>query len=525
MNLSPPKKNNNSVAIFLVSILGAAAIICVVVLLTPMDEIEEVAAAGETPGAEAVAAGPTPPGKDFEYTSVTIAELGLPSAAKNVDVETLRAKLTQLAETLRSKQGKNPAAHHIAAQLYMELKQSKLAAESWQHALSMTRIKLGPYLGLAKIKMQTGEESSAIELLEQARLNGLESEGLFLNLAQAHENLGNIEEARELLQQCSSQYSTSPELWKNLARVQMQSNAFAEAEASIRKAIELSGPNEAALFTLAGALQRQKKTDEAREVRTQIQGMQQKKTEANQDGFQERYSSALRQIGFNLYLASASVANQNGDNDSAEDWVREAIAINPNGIQAYLSLASILLEQREVGRAIAVHRILVAKQPENILNDVNLASLLSKVGLAQEAVSTLQTAIRKDPDGTLAQASLCKLYMAMSRPEDALVLAATVVERSPSVESYVLLAATYDATGKIESADAALQKAQATWPDHPMWQQGQAPPPENGPIGAQAIPGARGSLAPGPVNQFQPGPPFRNPPLGPPTGNASSSGQ
>ena len=525
MNLTPPKKNNNSVAIFLVSILGAAAIIGIVVLLTPMDDIEEeTAAAGETPGTGAFAEGPPLPVNDFEYEPVTIAELGLSSTAKTVNVEALRAQLTQLAETLRTKQGQNPAAHHIAAQLYMELKQSKLAAESWQHALSMTRIKLGPYLGLAKIRMQTGEESSAIELLEQAQRNGLESEELFLNLAQAHENLGNIEEARELLQKCSSLYSTSPELWKNLARVQMQSNAFSEAEASIRKSIELSGPNEAALFTLAGALQRQKKTDEATEVRTQIQVMQQKKAEATPDGFQERYSNALRQIAFNLYLASASVANQNGDNVSAEDWVREAIAINPNGIQAYLSLASILLEQREVGKAIAVHRILVAKQPENILNDVNLASLLSKVGLAQEAVSTLQTAIRKDPDGTLAQASLCKLYMAMSRPDDALVLAATVVERSPSVESYVLLAATYDATGKIESADAALQKAQATWPDHPMWQQGQAPPPENGPIGAQAIPGARG-VPPGPVDQFQPGPPFRNPPLGPPAGNASSSGQ
>ncbi|MEM7475215.1 MAG: tetratricopeptide repeat protein, partial [Planctomycetota bacterium] len=302
----------------------------------------------------------------------------------------------------------------------------------------------------------------------------LGSEELLRLLAQAHENLGETEDALKWLEQANQLNSQSVDTLKALARVQMQLKQYEAAERNIRKAISIGGENESVLFTLSTALVRQKRMDEATEIRKQIQ---EKKAESsgtkdnsqNGNGFQEGYTNALRRIAYNLQLSAASIANQNQNNVQAEKWVRDAIAIYPDRSKAYQSLASLYLEENRIGDAIALHELLVQKQPENVFNVINLASLVSQVGEMERAVEILEAAVESDPEGTIAQAALAKLYVAQRNGEAARRMAAEVLERNPSVEAYALMAAAYETSGQQRSAEAAIQRARQLWPEHPMW--------------------------------------------------------
>lgn len=475
----PPSQANRFISIVLCGVIGALALIALVVFLTPLDD-EELGldpagtgiplATGSSTSSQNLesfqAADPFPAAAAFQ--PVSRESLALPTVAEEMDVAKLRTELTKLAEELQAKWGDNPIALHIAAQIYSELQQTKLAEATWQKCLSTKPNVAGPYAGMAQVYVASGRDELAVQLLEEALSRDILSDELLIALGNAHENLGQLEQAKEVLASTIEQFPENGSAYLSLGRTQVQLKDFANAEANIQKAIDLEGESEASLFALSTALVRQRKTDEAKAVRDRLQAIRTKSSGGAADGFQGIYNSAFLDIAHRTILAAASVAESNGDLVEAERLVRRAVRLDPDRLKSYMSLSSIFRARNDLASALEVHKILLEKQPENPLNAINLAAVAMQVGQVSIAEQALEKAVSRDRSNLMAKTALAKFRLAAGEFDACRDLAAEIVEQLPSAESYLLLAAAYEGAGQSEAAEAALGRARELDPEHPM---------------------------------------------------------
>lgn len=477
---------SRSVQMLFLAIVGAIAIIGLVVVMTPLTDDPDLLA----PGASTVQAA-SPPNADLTgldastsdaanldgarqasqpasaMRRISIEELGLPTEAEPVDVAKLQLELTELAERLCSEQGANPAALHLAAQIYFELKKTAEAEATWRACVEQKPTQAGPYLGLADLWIAAGKEQSAVDLLSKPHAQNISSPAIVATLATALENLGELERCEEVLSSGISQHPVAPELWRAIGRVRNQLGKHEQAEKNLTYALQLGGLHEPTLLTLATALSRQKKSEQAQQIREQLEAIQSRES-TPEDTFQERYDQTLTTIASRMFLASASLMEQTDALEESERLVRRSISLIPEQLTNYMSLSSVFRKQGRFGAALAVHELLVKKQPENLINHINLASLATSLGEFAMAEATLKKAEQLAPGDAVIQASLAKFYLSVGNPPQAQYYSAQVVAQTQTAESYMLLAAAYESGGNVEAAQTALNRAAELDPNHPM---------------------------------------------------------
>lgn len=479
----------------ILSLVGAAAIIILFVIATPMEpltpdeqaaiarQIPSVGLSTSDPGTAAVArperstatqsaSGFAPPLRK------TFADLGLPTKPLEVDAERLQAELLDLADCLSSENPDDSRALHIAAQTYAELKRTDRAREVWEQCLALSPEAPGPYAGLAKLMIESGEEEAAIQTLQTALDAQYVSAEVWEQIAAARENLGELEEAAQTLQSGLEAYPQSPELLAMQGRVQSQLGNYEAAERSLRAAMEIAGPTQPILFQLSIALTRQQKQGQAAAVQEQLQELQAERdqnaarpSEAGDLEFQASYSDALAQIAVAQFLAASGLAESNEDAAEAERLARRSLELDPQSLKGLMALSTIYRRRGELDSAFALQRQLATLQPNNVLNFTNLASVALQMGDAASAEEALVRGVQMDPTGVLAQASLARLYLVMGRIPQAVQLSTQVAQRQESVEAYVLLANALEANGQLAEAAEAVNKARSINPQHPLLQQ------------------------------------------------------
>ena len=317
---------------------------------------------------------------------------------------------------------------------------------------------MGPYVGLATLLMERGRNEDAIEVLQNAEKLGGKSPEMLLKLGEAFENTGNLEGALDRLKQGATAYPDNGDIWYALGRVQNQSSQPADAENSLRRAIQIGGEKEPVLFALNASLMRQSKLDESAVVRETMAKLKQPK-QFEQDTFQDRYDIALTRIAADVFISAATILEANEKLDEAGKLYLRVLELNPKNVESHSGLLFIARRQERLPDQRLLLSKLIEYDPNNLLNYTNLASVAMQMGDLRFAEKTLNAAVAIDPDGVLAQAASAKLYLNLRSFSKAKALALQVVERQPSPAAYRLLAATYQAEGIEESFIAAIQKA------------------------------------------------------------------
>ena len=386
--------------------------------------------------------------------------LDLPSSTekKEINVAELQLELKQLATKLTDEFPNDAASFHLAAQVNFELKQFETAEQLWKKCLDVNPMYMGPYVGLATLLMERGRNEDAIEVLQNAEKLGGKSPEMLLKLGEAFENTGNLEGALDRLQQGASAYPENGEIWYALGRVQNQSSQPAEAEISLRRAIQIGGEKEPILFALNASLMRQAKLAESVVVRETMAKLKQPK-QFEQDTFQDRYDTALTRLAADVFISAATISEANEKLDEAGKLYLRVLELNPKNVESHSGLLFIARRQERLPDQRLLLSKLIQYDPNNLLNYTNLASVAMQMGDLRFAEKTLNAAVAIDPDGVLAQAASAKLYLNLRSFSKAKALALQVVERQPSPAAYRLLAATYQAEGIEESFIAAIQKA------------------------------------------------------------------
>lgn len=403
-------------------------------------------------------------------SSADSVRLKLPTTNDRLTAEQLQAALQAVAESLAKEFPNDAKAHHVAAMIYAELRQTKKALGSWESCLAISRNEVGPVLGMSKILLDQGEEDRGIALMVELQLSSNDklTVDFFQQLSDAYSQIGEIEKSLKIALEGLNRFPKDAGLHRacGLARLQLQE--LEQAELNLKQAVALGDLSPNTQNSLRGLLSRRGKTDEAKQfgdtkasTNTSSTAMnRQPSNDSGDSAFQSTYREALQRIALSLLHNSCAVAIANRRAELAEQWALLAIAESPTSPAPYMDLATALRAQRRLTDAFIVHQALVEVQPDNAYNDLNLASVAAELGELQRAEQILTRGVAKFPRVAAFHGELAKLSLNSGDFDKAQRSAAQASELEPqNVDWLLVLAVIAKNSGKNEGFQELLDRA------------------------------------------------------------------
>ncbi len=261
----------------------------------------------------------------------------------------------------------------------------------------------------------------------------------------------------------------------NLAAVLIQKGDLAGAEAELRRALQMQPAYFPAMISLAQALVRQGRVEEALETtgralrsadRPQAGAYVQLALLAVRAGRPVQAESLLRQLAglrpeeAGIPAALGALAAEAGDSPGAERHLRAALAIDPACAEAMARLFQI---RREAGREAELEpevRRALQTNERSVLHHNWLGLILSARGRTAEAEASFRRALDLAPDFGGTMVNLGSLYGRQGRLEEAAAVLSRAVRIEPkNSQARVNLGAALAKVGRLDEAIASLEEA------------------------------------------------------------------
>jgi tetratricopeptide (TPR) repeat protein len=405
--------------------------------------------------------------------------LEYPGPDSKLGAAELQAFLGEVAKALETEMESDPAALHVAAMIYAELKQTLPAEQLWRRCLEKSNSDMGPVVGLSGLLVDQGKTEEAIQTLERAKGSDKTTAEFFQKLSEAHTKLGNLEAAEEVVKLGVRKYPNVAALWFELGVIETQLRKNGQAESSLRRAFDLGDRSLGTVNALVTVLNRVGKTEEAQELSKTAPSGSEKSPEKNRPAtadsvagsdatFSESYAEILRNLAVPLLRNASSVAAANQKFAYAEKWLLQAMAEEPENGEIYMDLSSILRADRKWGDAVVLHQKLLALQPTNILNYMNLASVATQAQQPGLAEQVLATATDRFPDVAYLYGERAKLALVGGNLESFQQMASKAYDLEPmNVEWTLMLAVVAKQSGNQEEMKRLIQRANELAPGDP----------------------------------------------------------
>jgi arylsulfatase A-like enzyme/Flp pilus assembly protein TadD len=159
------------------------------------------------------------------------------------------------------------------------------------------------------------------------------------------------------------------------------------------------------------------------------------------------------------YLRLSEAESARGNLDSAEGWLRRALAVQEDQVLVD-RLAEVLMQAGKGGEARALLEGLATKAPNDSLAAYNLGQLLLAEGEVEAAMAELRRAVALSPSDPDVHQALGSALALSGRSEEAVVSFRRAVELAPCfAAAQANLGAAYAELGRLPEAAAALEKA------------------------------------------------------------------
>ncbi len=388
----------------------------------------------------------------------------LPVLAERSTMGLLQDEAMTVAEQLLARYPDAHEALHVMAMLHVGLRQRGEAERLWRRCIELAPTEPMYYINAAGAALDQGQGEAAVETLHRALAAGCEPTGVYHQLAAVLNQLGRLEEAVEALEQVLERYPDSAEDWFFLGQTQSKLNRFAEAEASLKRAIALGPAPANAFHVLANVCAAQGKHEEAAEYRRQHRGVEahEPSEEPETPAIAQRVESYL---GESLRIAlltldeAATVYTRRGDPDTAEMLRLRSLALDPANTGILRELGALYLDQQRWADARVVVQRLIQLEPDNLTEHLNLAQLAMASGDAPTAEAAFQRVIDLRPDAAIAHYGLARLYLQSQRLREARLAAEEANRWQATTDSLELLAEICQQMGDQPAAHAARERA------------------------------------------------------------------
>lgn len=398
---------------------------------------------------------------DGQATSVKSQEevVRLPEKPRSMDTANAQARLLDAIERSLGRFPADPDIVYIAGLTYAEIRKTQRAIELFNKTIELANARPEVVVALAELHLDNGDPEKVIDFLGSADAGLLETPEAVAALAKAHLQQGEAEESKQVLERFQDHFSNSVEIALQRSQTYLQLGQFQKAEKEARHVLELGMETREAYLALSNALLRQGKQEEAIAVRRKLPPV-----EPRSHPGEKKYQESFRQFSSHTYTMLASAYLRHGVVDQAEQYFREAIALQPNSVKSLVGLGDLWQRQGQLVDAIAVYDKLVHLQPETLTHYSNLASLAVRVQKLQLAEQTLEKATRVDPSGN-ADLLLSQFQIGIGNTTAAAKAARRAIEKSPSVDAYLALITALQYSGKHAEAVKELMRARKLAPD------------------------------------------------------------
>ena len=121
---------------------------------------------------------------------------------------------------------------------------------------------------------------------------------------------------------------------------------------------------------------------------------------------------------FCFYLGN--LRSQEGDNDGAVSWYRNALALYPGSAETHRNLAHVLGERGEIDESIAAYRAALSFDPTMVDAHIALGARLQGKGKPEEAAECYERAVSLQPEATAAHVQLGIILQGRGRVDKAI---------------------------------------------------------------------------------------------------------
>lgn len=317
----------------------------------------------------------------------------------------------------RLKRSNNKSTDALTAQAQILIARGKTAEaeQPLQAALKGDPANAIAHFAMGSVRQSAGDTAQAEkEWREAARLSPslLRAQLMLAQLALANHELDLLRDAAEQIIKFDP---TSPDGYRLLGIEQINQKQYAQADASLKKALDLSPNDTTTLLAIAELRKQQHRTAEAETI---LNGL---------------------------------------------------LAKDDNSAATLQSLSSLYVDQKQPGKAIA----LLQKRTEQFPNDGTAYALLGKLQFSTNdlkgAEASLQKATQLKPHDIDAFFMLGRVQATLGEKDQALKTSENWVKNNPNdVRAYVMLAAELDQRGDWQTAQDLYKKALQLKPDYPF---------------------------------------------------------
>ncbi|TVS17868.1 MAG: tetratricopeptide repeat protein [Planctomycetaceae bacterium] len=390
---------------------------------------------------------------------VALSSVRLPIEPFAVTAQELQEAILKWAADLPARFPDSADALHASAVLYFELLRPVDAETSWRACLEIAPDHAEASLGLAILATERGEDELAVAILQQTLGMGNRSAEVYHRLGVALNQWGKLAEAGKVLQTGLDRFPQAAEMWLLLGQIQLQLERFDEAEDTLKRALELAPHSADIHFALASAYTGQ---GDDRAAQIHQQRFQQAKAagpSVSEDDFDASYLRSLRAIAWRYFGEVATIYQEHGGLDSAEQLLLDAISLYPDRPAHYLELAELYAATGRLADAQQVRRHFADRYPEHLGNQLQLAVLSCELGDLATAEASYRAVLAARPDAASAYAGLAQVYRKARDLKQARRWAEESVRWEPSVAGYQSLAEICHELGDRRSAQAARMEA------------------------------------------------------------------
>ena len=304
-------------------------------------------------------------------------------------------------------------AYFLAGQIYTGSDRFEDAIRSFEEVLKRDPRPLAATLALARLNLVRRTTDQAVTYAQQAlAMEPANPEAQSL-LVRARLASGNLSQAKSDLADLEKAYPKSATVANLRAAVHLSEKHIEPARASYMKALELASNNFEA-FT--GLVQLDLATNRAKEATALIDRQLQ-----------------VAKPSVEVIVLAARVYGGIGNDEKAENLLRQAIETDPGRLQPYSLLGQLYVSQNRIEEAKDRFREVIKRDPKSVSANTMLAMLLEQQGRLGEAEKEYQRVLSIDSRAAVASNNLAWIYVASNRNlDDALQLAQTAYQQAPN---------------------------------------------------------------------------------------------
>ena len=360
-----------------------------------------------------------------------------------------RAQAQDLLREVLEKQPKDGPALLLSARLFFidgKRVEAKKAASAIIAADAVSPLAVQAYLLTGQIESASDRPDEATKAYEQVLKLQPRPLAATVALSRLYLGLGNASKAKTYAQQALAIESANPEAQSLLVRSHLMAGDLPAATEGVA-ALEKAYPNAVGVAKLSALVQlATKKPEAARVAYEQVLKASPRDVEALAGlikidvdagrapaavGRIDQYMKGAKPSVDVLMLAARTYAAA-GKTDEVEDFLKQAIELDPDRLQAYSMLGRFYARQNRLDEAITRFRDVLARNPKSVGASTMVGMLLEAKGRPAEAEQEYTRVLAVDPQAAVAANNLAWIYVASNRKlDEALQLAQTAHQLLP----------------------------------------------------------------------------------------------